>query len=147
MDAQWWSIEVRDGAFPASRWREAHSRFLLEAAFTNGAQDVDWSEQPWGLVLEIAFPDSEFWARFRALPAVTAALDAVPDPVNGLYVYPGKGGSSGATMRRRPRPVRGAGAATLPRPADPIFGQAGLYDPSGSAASHASGLGTVELPA
>jgi len=28
MDLQWWSIEVRDGAFPASRWRDAHDEFL-----------------------------------------------------------------------------------------------------------------------
>jgi hypothetical protein len=128
MADHWWSIEVRNGAFPASQWREAYSRFLLEAAFTNGAQDFDWSEQPWGLVLEIAFSDEDAWSRFRSLPAVTAALDAVPDPVNGLYVYPGKGGSAGAVERRRPRPVRGAGAASLPLPVESMVGHAPLFE-------------------
>jgi hypothetical protein len=41
-------------------------------------------------------------------------LDAVPDPINGLMVYPGRGGSSGRVEPRRPRPVAGAGAAPVP---------------------------------
>jgi hypothetical protein len=45
---------------------------------------------------------------------VRAALDAVPDPVNGLLIYPGRGGSSGRVQPRRPRPIAGAGAAPLP---------------------------------
>jgi hypothetical protein len=48
---------------------------------------------------------------------VRAALDAVPDPVNGLLVYRGRGGGAGAGTRRRPRPFAGAGAVELPEPA------------------------------
>jgi hypothetical protein len=40
-------------------------------------------------------------------------LDAVPDPINGLMVYPGRGGSCGRVEPRHPRPVAGAGAATI----------------------------------
>jgi len=50
---------------------------------------------------------------------VSAALDAVPDPVNGLSIYPGRGGSAGPVERRHPRPVLGAGAAALPVPDEP----------------------------
>ncbi len=49
---------------------------------------------------------------------VQAALDAVPDPVNGLLVYRGRGGGAGATSPRRPRPGAGAGAMSLPEPGD-----------------------------
>ncbi|HLL67013.1 MAG TPA: hypothetical protein VK453_15120 [Micromonosporaceae bacterium] len=117
----WWSIEVRDGAFSAHRWRDAHSAALVEAALTHGAKEWNWAERPWGVVLEVAFRDPAAWARFRGLPAVSAALDAVPDPVRGLYIYPGRGGSAGAGRRLwRPRP-RGAGAAELPVQPEPVI--------------------------
>jgi hypothetical protein len=119
MSEQWWSIEILDGAFPASAWHRAHGNALVEAAVTNRA--VDWSLQhhPWGLVFEIQFRDAEDWYVFRQLPAVSAALDAVPDPINGLLIYPGRGGSAGAGSRRQPRPHLGAGAAALPMPEEP----------------------------
>jgi hypothetical protein len=63
---------------------------------------------------EVGLRSAEQWPVFRELPAVRAALDAVPDPVHGLMVYPGRGGSSGRVQPRRPRPVTGAGAAALP---------------------------------
>jgi hypothetical protein len=66
------------------------------------------------VLFEVAFRGDEQWPVFRELPGVRAALDAVPDPLNGLLVYPGRGGSSGRVQPRRPRPVTGAGAATLP---------------------------------
>lgn len=114
--AEWLTIEVFDGAFPARQWRSAHGTALLEAAITNGAGDWAWHEHRWGVVLELAFTDQ--WRReaFRALPAVLAALDAVPDPVSGLLVYPGRGGGAGAGSRRRPRPSPLSGAAALPDP-------------------------------
>jgi hypothetical protein len=111
---RWWSIEVRDGVLPAQRWKDGYGESLLEAAITHGAKRWEWTLMPGGVVLEIAFKDDEDWARFRGLPIVTAALDATPDPVNGLYVYPGRGGSAGDRLpRRQPRPS-GAGAAAMP---------------------------------
>jgi hypothetical protein len=117
----WWmSIEVLDGEFPATRWKDAHGSFLTEAALTHGAQEWSWLRRDWGVILEVAFATEDDWARFRALPAVQAALDAVPDPVNGLLVYPGRGGSSGRVVPRWPRPRAGAGAAALPTPVEQL---------------------------
>jgi hypothetical protein len=114
--AQWWSIEVADGAFSAARWQRAHSSSLIESAIANGAVDWAWSKHRWGVVFEVAFNDEAQWEAFRGLPGLRAALDAVPDPVNGLLVYRGRGGSAGGPARRRPRPHAGAGAIALPEP-------------------------------
>jgi hypothetical protein len=115
MDLHWWSIEVFDGAtLPASRWQDAHDTALTEAAITHGAYEWHWHRHSWGVLFEVGFRSDEQWPVFRDLPAVRAALDAVPDPLNGLMVYPGRGGSSGRVQPRRPRPVTGAGAAELP---------------------------------
>jgi len=110
MSEHWWSIEVLDGASsPAGRWKDAHSASLIEAALSHGAQDWNWQEHRWGVIFEVAFRDSDDWATFRRLPAVTAALDAVPDPINGLLIYQGRGGSSNSADPRRPYPRLGAG--------------------------------------
>lgn len=85
---------------------------------TNGAKHWTWHEPRWGVILELEFSDEGARDRFRELPAVTAALDAVPDPVSGLFVYPGRGGGSGAGKPRRPRPAPAAGAAELDEPRD-----------------------------
>jgi hypothetical protein len=114
----WLTIEVSDGASAASSWRDAHEDSLIEAAVTHGARDWGWQTTAWGLVLEIEFTTEEARNRFRGLPAVRAALDAVPDPVNGLYVYPGRGGGAGALRPTRPRPTPAAGAIELEEPAD-----------------------------
>jgi hypothetical protein len=119
MELHWWSIEVLDGPSATARgWREAIGPGLIEAAITNGAYDWAWHTHTWGVVLEIAFASDERWHLYRGLPVVVAALDAVPDPVNGLHVYPGRGGSTGRSEPRRPRPIAGAGAAALPLPDD-----------------------------
>jgi len=110
------SIEVLDGASSASLWAEAHGDSLIEAAFTGGATDWGWHRHTWGVVLELSFPDEEAWEKFRARPAVDAALEAVPDPVSGLIVYRGRGGNAGRGEPRRPRPLIGSGAASLPLP-------------------------------
>ena len=111
---RWWSIEVRDGVLPAQRWKDGYGESLLEAAVTHGAKRWEWTLMPGAVLLELAFAEDEDWERFRALPVVTASLDATPDPVNGLYVYPGRGGSAGDRLpRRKPRPS-GAGAAAMP---------------------------------
>ncbi len=118
---QWWSIEVLNGAFSAERWRDAHGRALFEAAVTHGALDWSWQTTEWGLVLEVEFRDADAWSAFRQLPGVQAALDAVPDPVHGLFVFPGRGGSSGALRPLRPRPNVGAGGAPLPVDPEPAI--------------------------
>jgi hypothetical protein len=112
----WWSIEVFDGAFAASLWSAAHGDGLVEAAVLHGAVDWSWHQHPWGVVFEVSFRDEAAWDDFRASAAVQAALDAVPDPLAGLIVYRGRGGSAGRSQPRRPRPMAGAGAAALPLP-------------------------------
>lgn len=114
---EFWTIEVLDGqGLSAEQWREAHREQLVEAALTNRAQEWAWVSRGWGVLLEVGFRDEADWLRFRATVAVQAALDAVPDPVNGLLVYSGRGGSSAAPVPRHPRRPRGAGAAALPVP-------------------------------
>jgi hypothetical protein len=121
VDLHWWSIEIRDGSFSAQVWRDAHGEAIVEAAITHGAREWGWVNQPWGIVFEIAFAEPEDWMRYRDLPAVRAALDAVPDRVNGLYIYPGRGGGAGAGKPRRPRRPRGAGAAPVPEEPRPVL--------------------------
>jgi hypothetical protein len=134
---EWWSIEVLHGSVSAARWKDAHGALLVEAALTNGAADWAWHEHRWGVVLELAFPDERRWERFSELPAVQAALDAVPDPVSGLAVHRGRGGSAGARLPRHPRPLAGAGAVELPEPDpdpleeeafEPYWAEPGFYD-------------------
>ncbi len=112
----WYSIEVFDGASPASIWAEAYGDALMETAITNGVTDWSWHRHTWGVVFEVCFDDEACWERFANLPLVRAALDAVPDPLTGLIVYRGRGGSSGASFPRKPRPLVGSGSAALPLP-------------------------------
>ncbi len=114
--AEWLTVEVLDGEVPASGWRRAYEHGLVEAAITHGAQYWEWHDTRWGVVLELLFDSDERLERFRSLPVVRAALDAVPDRVSGLLVYRGRGGGSGALVPRRPRPLPVAGAASLPEP-------------------------------
>jgi hypothetical protein len=112
-----WTIEVMDGSMmPASRWRDAYGQNLVEAAVTHGAKEWRWVSRAWGEILEVAFMDEADWLRFRATPAVQAALDGVPDPVKGLLIYAGRGGSSAAGVPRHPRPAPMSGAAEVPEP-------------------------------
>jgi hypothetical protein len=119
--AEWWSIEVLHGQFSAYRWQEEHDSELIEAALTNGARDGKWHAGAWGVAFEVLFGTEEQWERFRGLPAVRAALDGVPDPVNGLLIYRGRGGGAGSRKPRRPRPSPAAGAMALPEPADQAY--------------------------
>lgn len=114
--AEWWSIEVFHGEFSALRWRDSYREAFAESAITNGAVDWSWHEHRWGVVFEVAFEDEAQWENFRGLPQVTAALDAVPDRVNGLLIYRGRGGGAGKPSRRPRRPSAGAGALELPEP-------------------------------
>lgn len=114
--AEWWSIEVLHGEFSALRWRDEHSSTMIEAALTNGALDASWHADDWGVAFEVRFASEEQWEAFYSLPVVRAALDGVPDPVNGLLIYRGRGGAAGARKPRRPRPSPAAGAIALPEP-------------------------------
>ena len=114
--AEWWSIEVFHGEIAAGRWRDTYASRLIESAVTAGATSWEWHEYRFGVVFEVAFEADADWEAFRAIPTVQAALDAVPDPVNGLLVYRGRGGGAGAGSPRRPRPAAGAGAMSLPEP-------------------------------
>jgi hypothetical protein len=116
--AEWWSIEVLHGEVSAFRWQEQHDSALIEAALTNGVRDGAWHADRWGVVFEVLFDTEEQWEAFRGLPVVRAALDAVPDPVNGLLIYRGRGGGAGAREPRRPVPAPGSAAVSLPEPAD-----------------------------
>jgi hypothetical protein len=114
--AEWWSVEVFHGEFRASQWQDSYSASLIESAISHGAADWTWIAHQHGVVFEVCFTDDAQWEAFRALPAVRAALDAVPDPVNGLLIYRGRGGGAGVPSPRKPRPTAGAGAMQLPEP-------------------------------
>jgi hypothetical protein len=115
--AEWWSIEVFSGdKLPASGWRYAYEDELTEAAITNGALYYEWHDTEYGVIFEVLFPGDDLWESFRSLPAVRAALDGVPDPVNGLLIYRGRGGAAGGTKPRKPKPAPGAAALELEEP-------------------------------
>lgn len=116
--SEWYSIEVLDGATSSSVWAEAWGDTLIEAALRGRATDWSWERHSWGVVFEVAFSQESDWETFKDSAAVSAALDAVPDPLTGLIFYRGRGGSSGAVEPRRPRPLAGSGSAALPLPWD-----------------------------
>ncbi len=113
----WITVEVFDGGTTsAAGWADAWRDRLVEAAVTGGAVFWDDHEHRWGVVLEFTFDDECRRDAFRQAPVLLAALDAVPDPVNGVLVYPHRGGGSGSRQPRRPRPLISGGAAELPVP-------------------------------
>jgi hypothetical protein len=136
------SIEVFDGDYyPAATWADAWGDRLVEAALSDGAVDWTWHPTTWGVVFEVAFDDEAAWERFRESLPVQTALDAVPNPVNGVLVYRGRGGSAGATRPRRPRPLAGSGAAALPVPIEEFIFEAPVPLRATSAAKIAVGTG------
>ena len=130
--AEWWSIEVLHGEFSAFGWQQQHDSALIEAALTNGAADGTWHAGTWGVVFEVRFETEEQWQAFRRLPAVRAALDAVPDPVNGLLIYRGRGGGADARKPRKPRPSPAASAMARPEPAQERAVRLVEVDPPGA---------------
>jgi len=88
----------------AYRWRDSWADALLEAALTHGVRDWAWQTPDWGVILELDFSSEDNRDAFPGLPLVRAALDVAPDAVLGVFVIPGRGGSQGAAVRRRPRP-------------------------------------------
>jgi len=140
--AEWWSIEVFDSHIQAAlSWKDSYRNLLVELAITSGAVEWTWTEHRNGVVFEVCFPDEARWQAFRDLPAVQAALDAVPDPVNGLLVYRGRGGGAGARAPRRPKPSAGAGALELPEPVDERVIDLTVAEIGGRAASATRALG------
>jgi hypothetical protein len=114
--AAWLTIEVQNGEVSAGSWQRAHGESLTEAAVTNGARGWKWHAPRWGVILELKFHGEQTRDAFRQVPAIIAALDAVPDPVFGLFVYPGRGGGSKSGKPRNPRPAPIAGAAAAEEP-------------------------------
>jgi hypothetical protein len=131
--AEWWSIEVLHGEFSAFQWQRSYDSELIEAALTNGAVDSNWHAGDWGVAFEVCFNTSQEWEAFRNVPLVRAALDAVPDPVNGLLIYRGRGGTSASGKPRRPRPAPSTSAMALPEPVDEV-----VLDLTGGAAPEAA---------
>src|SRR5687768_5810652 len=105
------TVEVLDGPFPAVSWQDAWGDALIGAALSSNAVDWRWHTHSWGVVLEIAFSDEADYYRWRPLPVVTGALDAVPDR---FFVQRGWGGTSPEPESRKPNPLRGSGSAALP---------------------------------
>jgi hypothetical protein len=134
--SEWWSIEVLHGEGSAFGWQVAYDSALIEAALTNGAIDGTWHADHWGVAFEVCFDDADKWEAFRLLPIVRAALDAVPDPVNGLLIYRGRGGSSAAGKPRRPRPAPSSAAVALPEPEEERY-----VDLTGIAPPELTGVG------
>jgi hypothetical protein len=118
--AEWWSIEVH-GEPSAARWKATYSSSLIESAISNGAVDWAWHEYRWGVVFEAAFDAQAQWEAFHALARVQAALEAAPDPINGLLVHRGGGGNSEPLSLQRPTP--------LPTPAPPTTAATSVATP------------------
>jgi hypothetical protein len=129
----WLTVEVFDGEFSAAAWARAWHDSVVEAAITGGAVFWDEHEHRWGVVLEFTFPDEHLRDAFQNSALLRAALDNAPDPVNGVLVYPHRGGGIGSREPRRPRPLVQGGAAALPLPEPeftPLLGQETSIPPS-----------------
>lgn len=59
--AEWFSIEVFDGASSARAWKEAYGDAVVAAAHTEGVSDWEWHEFSWGVVLGVELPDDFAW--------------------------------------------------------------------------------------
>lgn len=129
----WITVEVFDGGTSAAGWARAWQDSLVEAGVGGGARFWDEHEHRWGVVLEFAFDDERRRDAFQDSPLLRAALDAAPDPVHGVLVYPHRGGGGAARQPRRPRPLVQGGAAALPLPepeTEPLLGQLVSMPPS-----------------
>ena len=134
--AFWLTIEVvYDEVTAVESWRRSRGESLTEAAVTHGAQDWVWHTPGWGAVLELRFDDEQSRDAFSGLPVVVAALDAVPDPVSGVLVYPGRGGGSGAGIPRRPRPDPSTGTAHAEQAEEQFLELSTIGPATGSAAT------------
>lgn len=117
---EWLTVEVFDAGTPAAAWSRAWHDALVETAVASGAIFWDDHGHAWGVVFEFTFADEVARDRFRSHPTLLAALDATPDPIYGVSVYPHRGGGTGVRVPRRPLPYVGAGALELPVPIAPL---------------------------
>jgi hypothetical protein len=130
---EWFAIEVSDSSMASARsWGEAWRDAIVAAAVEHGLSDWEVRELDWGVVVELQLPDDLAWMRLLTSAAIRAALDAVPDPVRGLSIHRGRGGSAGVADPRRPRPLAGAGAVALPEPVEPEIPVYAAYVLTGS---------------
>jgi hypothetical protein len=118
--SEWFSIEVLNGATSARAWVDAYGDSIVQAGLGQGAVQWELHHHRWGSLFELEFADEAEFERFRHLPVVEAAFDAVPDRVNGLLIHRGRGGSSGTRRPLRPRPITGSGSVALPIPDDAL---------------------------
>src|SRR5258708_3177227 len=144
--AEWWSIEVFDSQIQAAlSWKDSYRSQLVESAITRGAIEWAWIEHRHGVVFEVCFADEARWDAFRTLPGVQAALDAVPDPVNGGLVYRGRGGGAGGGRGGVGCGGGGGGGGAGSQGKPGLSGGAGGLGRPGPAAERAIDLGVAEL--
>ena len=115
---EWLTLEVFDADSAAWAWRDRHDDDLVTVAISTGATYWEWHQHPYGVALEVCWPHESGLDAFRHSPVVVAALERAPD-ASGVLIYKGRGGGSGASVRRPKRPPLGAGALALPEPNDP----------------------------
>jgi hypothetical protein len=108
---------------------------------------VKWlgHETRWGVVLRLPIASYEQVDAYGVLPAVQAALDAVPDRLRGLVVHWGRG--AGAWVPRRPLPTQLTAAPALLDPELDVFlgpgdrdRRSGLLDDSAGARAEIAGV-------
>ncbi len=109
-------IEVDDDARPSAfAWWETVSEQIISAAFQFSALDFSITVRSWGVVFEVAFVAESYADAFRDGAAMRSAIDQLG--ILRLEVTSGRGGgTAGARLPRRPRPILGSGAAELPLP-------------------------------
>lgn len=115
---EWLTLEVFDADSAAWAWRDRHADDLVTVAISTGASYWEWHQHPYGVALEVCWPHESGLEAFRHSPIVVAALERAPDRLSGVLIYKGRGGGSGASVRRPKRPPMGAGALALPEPDD-----------------------------
>jgi len=118
------AVEILDAQFSADSWRRAWGDALTTSAMSWSGLDWEWRHRTWGLIFLVAFPSQAEYDEWRKMPVVIAALDAVPDPVNGVVFHRGWGGTSGSGEPRRGKPLAGAGGAEIPEPIELVLDDA-----------------------
>lgn len=99
----------------AQLWWVSVSDQLVGAAFQYSALDYEVTVRSWGLVFEVCFDTDERAEAYRGSEAMRSAIDQL-GPLR-LEVTSGRGGgSAGARVPRRDRPLIGSGSAALPLP-------------------------------